>query len=313
MREEITIEHGRGKSTRTNRLRGIIGLALFLSTALFLLATVGYFAAHRRTLQDEISSRIEDRDRLQAIVDRFTGAESQAESDKRVILNLLGLCRSAEDIPNLPGGRIVAARKEQGTICMCVPEGMHTLEIQSEWGPVSRKQTFTSDKNFEPAGEKTWRVPLLPCSGYWLTLRADRSAGPIQWHLTSNHSSFERKQEKLPLEGFQYRGSSYSVDRTVQFPNQVKAVLAKDLEQASRTVEGVQLMSTTFNGPVGDENYAVKTTVRLRSEGPACISASDALRAFILKSDKFLLPYEGDGKYVIRMAQPGDDASKPID
>ena len=196
---------------------------------------------------------------------------------------------------------------------MYLPDGRHTLEIQSEWGPASRKQKFASGEIPGAAGVKTWHVPLLPCSGYWLTLRADRSEEPIQWELTSNHSSFERKQETLPLEGFQYRGSSYSVDSTVQFPNQVKAFLAKDLEQASRTLEGVRLMSTTFNGSVGDENYAVKTTVRLRSEGPACISASDALRAFILKSDEYLLPYEGDGKYVIRRAQPGDDVMKQVD
>lgn len=311
--EGINIDNEPVEPTRPNGLRRIIGISLFLGLAMSLLITVGYFAAHRRTLQREISGRIEERDQLQAITDRLSAAESQAESDKRIVLNLLGLCRSVEDIPDLPGGRIVAARKEAGTICMYVPDGRHTLEIQSEWGPASRKQKFASGEIPGAAGVKTWHVPLLPCSGYWLTLRADRSEEPIQWELTSNHSSFERKQETLPLEGFQYRGSSYSVDSTVQFPNQVKAFLAKDLEQASRTLEGVRLMSTTFNGSVGDENYAVKTTVRLRSEGPACISASDALRAFILKSDEYLLPYEGDGKYVIRRAQPGDDVMKQVD
>lgn len=311
-REEMTIDRDSRKQSRTNRLRRMIGLAMFLSIAIALLALVGYVAKHRQSLQRELSSHVETRDRLQVIVDQLTNAESQAASDKRVVTNLLRHCRAAEDIPDLQSDRIVAMQKDLDTLCIYIPDGAHTLEIQCEWGPSSTKQSFTAEKILEPVGEKTWHVSLLPSAGYWLKLRADRKGEPIQWDLTSNHPEFERQQETLPLEGFQYRGASYSFSRVIQFPNQVNAVLAQDLEAVSSRVEGVSLMNTTFRGPIGDEPYTVEVAVRLSSEGPACLSASDAIRAFVLQTNEYLLPYEGGGKYVIKTTQPSDDATQPV-
>lgn len=190
---------------RHQRLRRTVGIAAFLGVAAVLLAVFARFESIRRATGREIASLSGPRDRLQVIADRLESQGRQAESDRRVLLNVLRLCRSAEDIPDLRGNRVVAHHQGLEKLCLYVPEGSHRLEISSIWKP---------------------------------------------------------------------------------------AAIARP---------GVKLLTAVLRGVCHDEPYEIAFNVQLLSDTPACVSASNAQRLIILRADRLLQPYAGEGKYEIRI------------
>jgi len=286
--------------TNRQHLRRAVGLAAYLCVAAVLLALVAHFALIRRSTGREIASLESTRDKLRAITDRLETERKQADSDKRVVLNLLGQCRAAEDIPHLRGNRVVARRQGFERLCMYVPEGSHTLEISSTWKPGPTRDTSPDVDADEagPTGEKTWTVPLLPACGYWLKFVSDRKGGPIQWELTSNHPDFRTQMETVPLDGFSHQGSSWSGSGVVLFPNQIEQFSISRLKAAATSSPGVNLTKATLRGRRHERQYEVRFVVRLLSDGPACVSASGA-QSLILGQEDLLLPYKGGGKYEV--------------
>jgi hypothetical protein len=187
---------------------------------------------------------------------------------------------------------------------MYVPEGSHTLEISSTWkpGPTPGASPDVDADEAESAGEKTWRVPLLPACGYWFKLAADRKGGSIQWELTGNHPDFKTQTETVPLDGFSRQGSSWSgSDVLVLFPNQIERVSTNELKAVAMSRPGVRLMRAAFRGRRHERTYEVRFVVRLLSDGPACVSASDAQRFIVTGKEDLLQPYKGGGKYEIQL------------
>jgi hypothetical protein len=117
----------------------------------------------------------------------------------------------------------------------------------------------------------------------------------------------------LPLDDFSHSGSSYSVKTVCQFPNQVSHLLNKDLHLLAEKYSSVQLMQATLTGRRQEQSYEVEFDVRVRSDGPLCIAASDAPRALILDMQDLLLPYEGDGKYQLREFEDEEDVPSDDD
>ena len=287
---------------RGRRGRRIARVAVFVSAALILLAALGYFATMRRSTAREIDRLQTVRDNLHMIADPLKTARAQAEEDKRIVLEVLSVCRSAEDIPHLGGNRIIARHQGYESLGFYIPEGSHTLEISSFWQPASTvsPSPFPSANGAKADGEKTWRVPLRPASGYWLTVRSRRDGRPIQWELTSNDPEFETRSDTIPLKGFSQRGGSWSGSGVVRYPNQIERYSPRDLPAMANAPPGVRLMNTKLNGLLHEQPYEVAFAVHVRSDGPACVTASDAHRVLILKQGHLLLPYKGGGKYELR-------------
>ena len=160
---------------RYQRLRKALGWAMFLSLAIVLLATVSHFAMIRQSVGHEIVMLERTRDRFQVVADRWRAEAKRAVNDKRVLSNVFSHCRTAEDIPDLQGNRIVARRYGSGRLLFYVPKGSHQLEISSMWQSVASSEPAevgaSADAN---GGEKTWSVALLPACGYLLKLVPDR-------------------------------------------------------------------------------------------------------------------------------------------
>src|SRR5688572_29608472 len=86
------------------RLR--IGIAAVL--AIGLLALSAWFETARRATGREIAAVMAPRDRLRSIADQLEKQGGEVESDRRIVMSVLSLSRSAEDIPKLGGNRVVA-------------------------------------------------------------------------------------------------------------------------------------------------------------------------------------------------------------
>ena len=293
-------------NSRQQSIRKAISLAAFVCVGAVLLAFIARFTLIRRATGREFVSLESARDRWQAIVERLETERNQAESDKRIVLELLALCRNAEDIPDLQSNRVVARHQGIEKLCIYVPEGAHTLRISSTWKPKPSSGSSTKDDvpDAAGAGEKTWSMPLLPACGYFLEFDSDRKGGPIQWELTSNHSQFKTQAETVPFDGFSPHGSSWSGSDVLQFPNQVERFTISELEAAARVCPGVKLMDSKLFGQCHNQPYELSIDVRLVSDGPACVSASEAQQIIVMGRTDLLLPYEGGGKYGIQASDP---------
>jgi hypothetical protein len=281
---------GRSKSLRK------LGAAVFLGIAALLLVLAACFTMSFRAAAREAASLESRRDELQAIADRLEEGRSQAEIDQRIVMNLLSLCRSAEDIPDLRGNRVAAQQQGLERVCFYAPAGTHTLVVSYKWKPQASSTEPTEKPADANTGEQSWSVPLLPDSGYFLTLTSDRKGGPVGWELTGNHPEFKTRAETAPIEGFSQRGSSWSGSGLLLFPNQIERFTASELDAKRADPPGLRLLSGKLNGVCQEQPVEIAIEVHLKSSEPACISASEAQRIIVLGRDNLLKPYTGGGK-----------------
>lgn len=129
---------------------------------------------------------------------------------------------------------------------------------------------------------------------------SNRAGGPVRWELSGNHPGFKTQTETIPVDEFSQRGSSWSGTDVVRFPNQIEWSSIGELESAASAPPGVKLMEAALNGVCGEQPYEIAVDVRLFSEAPVYVSASDAQRIIILDRADLLQPYAGGGKYAIR-------------
>lgn len=143
----------------------------------------------------------------------------------------------------------------------------------------------------------------IPASGYRLTVISERKSGPVRWELTSNHSKFEPHTQAIPLDKFSHLGGRWAVTDVIQFPNQIDRFAVGRLKIAPQSPPGVNLMDAKLRGSRDGLQYEITFTVRLLSDGPVCVSATDAQRLIILGRKDLLLPYKGGGKYDLKPAE----------
>jgi hypothetical protein len=292
---------------RERAIATTIKLGLFLVLASGLLAMSAYCTSQRRSLGRALADLTVVRNDLQATADRLEKVRVQAESDKHIVLNVLGQCRSADDLPNLQSNRVIARGQGMESLFILVPEGSHTLAISSSWKPTQR-DTPATKADGAPApegGEKVWRVPLLESSGYFFHLDCDRTGGLVRWQLTSNHPEFQPQEETLPIEAFSHRGSSWSLLDTIRFPNEIWWNSIDELVAATNDPPGERLMETRLSGVRHDRPYDVVIEVRIFSDAPARVSARDAQRIIAQGRADLLESYTGNG-YRLRKKVGGD-------
>ena len=319
MNEPITASR-----TRPRR-RSVLRVAVFLTATAYLLLTIVYFASERRATQQAAASLQAVHDQLHPIADRLEKGRRQAEIDRRVAVDLLGLCRTVDDMPEFGGNHIIARHEHAESLYMYVPDGKHTLEISTSWNPIPSSWTpegaagsAAADPS-QPAGEKVWNVPLLASSGYWRQVTNDRGTKRVQWELQGNHPQFETRADVIPLDDFVQQGASWSGATILQLANQVAPMPTQQLEAAIAAPPGVELMDVTWRGRRQQQMYKIGIAVRLRSDAPACVTATDTQRLIILGQnawsaphgggDDLLGPYRGGGRYELRRAADGAGAA----
>jgi hypothetical protein len=283
--------------TGRSKLVRKLSTAVFFGIAALLVVLAACFTMSFRAAAREATSLESRRDELQAIADRLEERRGQAEIDQRIVMNLLALCRSAEDIPDLRGNRVAAQQQGLEKVCFYAPAGTHTLVVSYKWKPQPTSTEKAADAN---TGEQSWSVPLLPESGYFLTLTSDRKGGPVGWELTGNHPRFETRAETALIKGFSQRGSSWSGSGLLLFPNQIERFTASELDAKRADPPGLRLLSGKLNGVCQEQSVEIAIEVHLKSSEPACISASEAQRIIVLGRDTLLEPYTGGGKYTLR-------------
>lgn len=308
--------------TIRNWLRKALAFVAFFCVPAVLLVVIAQKHEQHQQLRDEIAKLEKRRDDLQLLADRFRDDERAAYGAKRTLWSLLREAREAGDIPNLGGNRIISDHRGTDVLSIYVPRGNHSLEIKAKWGPRTGWLTQPPQDGSAkepapemPTGERSWSVPLRSESGYWLETIARRRAGQlasqadrvndfVQWMLTSSHPDFKPQREELPIEGFKQSGASWSGSGIVAFPNQIESQKTGQLKAPVASPEGVKLMTTKLLGRWQDEQFEVAFDVRLVSDGPAVVAASDAIRLVVLKRDQLLERDEGDGSYAVRGEDP---------
>ena len=169
------------------------------ATVVFVLVQVAlfiYLARARRSASDQVDALQNEVESLEATISRMEGARAEYEFDWMTIRDLMLSCRAAEDIPDLQGDHIVSALKQGGdSVCFYVPEGAHTLIVSMAWTPRDSKKA--EDKRL--SGQRVWKTPLLPSSGYRLSFGAGDSQ--LRWSLSSNNSTFVSQSGEPLLRG----------------------------------------------------------------------------------------------------------------
>lgn len=292
--------------TRRRKRRPRIATAILLAAIAFLVAAYAFVSADHSSLRDQLVEARAETDRLQTIADQIKSRAEQLGENLRIAQDVLRICRTPEDLPDLGGERIISIMYSDSHFGLnfYVPDGKHTLEIISRWRPAVDKSAVKPDEIEQWTGAKTWRVPLAPASGYILKLDDDRrdDSRPAKWYLTGNSRDFESQSAVLPLVDFKPRGWSWSSHRTFAFPNQVPDRYVR--HRLPNNPPGVTIMDVTLRGPHGEEQYEVHFSVRVCSEGPLTVPASAALGYFYQGKHHELSPYRGNGRYDVREVTP---------
>jgi hypothetical protein len=292
-----------------------IGNVVFFCTLVMLLAGLGWTIATRRTLNKGVRQLRSEHLRLSESSNKWKEAASESSADTEVLMRVFRHCRSADDIPNLGGDRIVSNLIDSKSVVFYVPGGSHELLVTTSWEAVNSilpRRAGTADESAvqksetDPslAGNKSWTVPLLGDHGYFFTVvGASRKETRIGWELSSNAAGFETRVESLPFPALRTTGSSWSSFRIVRFPNEVALnTLIKDRGATSPAVP-LRIGRWTKSGRIEKTNIKISFELSLTSDCPPVISATIAETLLILRKDDMISRYLGGGRYETRAAQ----------
>lgn len=302
-----------GPRRRQRRLRRALTLSVWGACTAFLLVLTARYSSSERSAARAISRLKDVRDKLQATASQLGEAAAQARSDEQLVLGVLKQCRVAEDVPDFGTNRIVVQQQGFSETFFYVPEGSHRLEITAAWHRSTSAATpgggrESPDGEASPAterGEMAWHVPLLPESGYRLKIVSDYRPGPVQWELTSSNPRFSARRERLPLNAFHRRGSSWS-GRTgfIALPNQVNPYPINKILQTALSRRGLELAELRLRGNCGEQPLEIVLTRRLVSDGPLRISARDAANLLARRRPGVRLSYQSGGAYQLQVSNP---------
>ena len=216
----------------------------------------------------------------------------QERRDKDVVGDLLALCRSAEDIPSFQSDQVIVGRHYR-RMRLYVPAGKHRLEISTI--NVDQKQTFLRwySHNYDGESEQTWSISVPGNSRYMLELIGDSALEG--WKLTGSDPAFEPRQEAVSST---FDGVMSGTGVSVFYPNQRPSdARGLSLQDAASHPPPLRLFRTGDFKVNGDTQKEFFIAVKLYSEGPATIQATDAIG--VIDSD-LLMPYRGGGKFELR-------------
>lgn len=275
-----------------------------IAVALCIAATLIFLTIRAKQQARDIAEQIKSNEaKLGELVTTFMQwkpAREQMPLDEAVVHDFLRSCRVAEDIPDFQGQHIISQHRGREGLAFYLPEGKHRLVISAAW-PL---QDAPSNQQAEPEFHEKWTLNLTGPAGYMLELTSDRhKSEPLDWKLTANDPDFEPRQETIPIGDFVGGGWSYSIDDLVVYPNQVKrAFQIKSLESAAKNPPAVKLFDIRLFGKRGTSSVSgVEISATLSSDGPARIRSSDALSILLRRRGDLLMPYQGGGKYEVRV------------
>lgn len=209
---------------------------------------------------------------LEAKKKQFREQREQERRDKDVVGELLALCRSAEDIPSFQSDQVIVGRHYR-RMRLYVPAGKHRLEISTI--NVDQKHTFLRwySHNYDGESEQTWSISVPGNSRYMLELIGDNALEG--WKLTGSDPAFEPRQEAVSST---FDGVMSSTGVSVFYPNQRPSdARGLSLQDAASHPPPLRLFRTGDFKVNGDTQKEFFIAVKLYSEGPATIQATDAI------------------------------------
>ncbi|MBL8891509.1 MAG: hypothetical protein JNL67_16130 [Planctomycetaceae bacterium] len=302
----------RDRQTPGWNARRLASLAVSCVLFVSLLLLSRDFSNQRRDLQMEIAAKETRLTQLKRLQEQLESSRQTVAYDRQVITDFLRLCRDAKDLPSWTCDRILASNNGFENLCLYVPDGRHSLVITARWNFTDNPELNKSENT------KTWRIPLLPKSGYWWQILSEQESESVGWVLTSNHPDFHTQTATLPVTGFDGSGMSQrSNNKVISYPNELEDAYQAIRNKAPHPDQGVEVFNLVLHGnstlPVEantGENpatsntqqlaTAIEFTSRIESEGPLVVPATDVDLFYILGSP-FELNYLGDGKYAIEM------------
>ncbi len=303
------------RERKRQQRRVTFGWVMFFVTMFACVVVIVYAASIRSIMHAKIVGLESTRDELQSKADAIAFQTRHIESLRRDTERVLRLCRTAEDIPDLGGNRIVVEHAGIQTVRLYVPAGSHTLQIASQWKPRTPGTLPFASPIADLAAatdvqRKTWTVALLPASGYFLTTTTSRNGGAIQWELTSNHPDFETQRGELPVVRFMHGGSSYHGSGIVAYPNQLQHFRDLEASVKANIPAGVDICRSTMSGPIDEVDHQFWFAVRVVSDGPWSMAASDVRRTSHPKLTDGMLTYRGGGAFEILEVSNEIDATE---
>lgn len=291
------------QSTGTKNGDGIL-LGILVCCALALISLNAFALIQGRGISDELLRSKETLRQLQAKQakliakeDRLRQQREQAERDKLVTCELLAHCRSAEDLPDFQSDHVIAS-KTGSTLILYVPAGEHRLEIST----ITSNNKSSVDRwkagRDEAEINQTWNATLSGDTVYMLELIGDDATEVTAWKLTASDPVFEPRLEFVSPTGIDKR-DTYGLN-FVLYPNQRPSWVRKPLQEAASNPPPLPIFYTCEYKVDGNKGKMFFIGAKLYSEGPATVKATDA--GSLLESD-LLMPYQGGGKYELRVKQ----------
>ncbi len=237
----------------------------------------------------------------------------QARLDKDVIIKVFRQCRSAADIPDLDGKLIVSNLIDSDALVFYVPDGEHTLRINTSWeySPPTNSQGDDSadpDQSGDPIeGDRVWNVPLTGDTGYHFVVSgSDTTPGPIGWQLRSNASDPQSESDSLPLPPLKTGGASWSNFRVVEYPNRISihAIITSKPDQTIKQDRPLQIGRWTKFAAYRGSHLKIYFDLTIHSVAPAVVTAEDAESLSAMRRSAAIGDYLGDGIY--RFADSSD-------
>lgn len=253
-------------------------------------------------------------------------ARKQAAVDRDVIMKAFRECRTAEDIPNLGGRRIVSNLIDGESVVFYVPDGNHVLNVRTSWeitAPAEGQSAMAADRSESKAAqesataltEKAWSIPLVANHGYLFSIvGSQREESPVGWQLSSASDEFETRLEHLPLPPIKTSGASWSTHQIVAPPNLVDfrwfSQAAKDPSLGLSPQRPLQIGRWTKFGRRNGAGIKIYFDLQVSSDSWAVTTAAEAEMLLVLKRQQVLQEYLGDGLYRIKHDNADQDAPK---
>lgn len=241
----------------------------------------------------------------------------QASQNKDVVMRVLQQCRSADDVPDFGGRRIVANLVNGESVFFYVPPGEHELVVNTSWERTEKQAAKADENSDEEAGEtsgeetgepkvekgeRSWTIQLVSGRGYCFVVTGQtRQETPIGWRLSSNAKQFTELAQELPLPPMRSSMTSWSSFRIAEFPNRFSTRAAFNLSSTSvtdaTTRQPIQIGRWTKSGSTDRHTTKIYFDLKIHSQGPQVITATDAETLTIANKTQFLGEYLGDGLY----------------
>jgi hypothetical protein len=296
----------------TRRVRDAFVSGILVCIAVFLIFLIIRITKPTRVVSEQVARSEKRLRELLSTQAELKSMRDQADQDRNAVDDFLQHCRSAEDIPDFQGEHVIAYRNVSRLACY-VPEGKHQLEISAVWELKPTNPPQNQPAANEPKKEKTWVVSLSGNTGYVLEVVTDPEAQLVRWELSANNPEFESRKE-IVLAGDFERGSAVIVGRRpMVYPNQVQedqvalraSVYGTDRitqwEESAIAPTTLGLFNSRWKSKTGSgPGTEIRISAKLFSEGPAHVTATDAVSIITLQRSDLLMPYKGGGKYELR-------------